>query len=278
MTTDNHAQTIASFWKWQAIDWDRFVAPLEGDVAFFVEAAQEAGSPVLEIGCGTGRTLIPIAQSGIEIVGLDLSESMLAEAQQKVIRLDSQTQQRIQLVQGDMRDFSLGRKFNLVLVTFAFVFLTTPEAQREALACIAKHLAESGRLIITNPDPKLDLLAAYLAPLGNALKQEKMIEREETNTRVIVWASRQYDPSLQILKSTYLYEEADAEGTVIGRHHHHLVSRQSYRFEMQHLFASCGYEINALYGDFKRKPFAYGDIQIWVVRKKEGVKQMNHSQ
>lgn len=265
---DENGQTIATFWDRQAIDWDHFVAPLEGDVAFSVEAAQEAGSAVLEIGCGTGRSLIPIAQAGVDIVGLDLSEKMLAQAWQKIAQLDPQTQRRIQLVQGDMRDFALGRQFNLVLVTFAFVFLTTPEAQREALACIGEHLAEGGRLIITNPDPKLDRLAAYLGSLGAVLKQEKVIEREETESRLIVWASRQYDPLLQVLKSTYLYEEADAEGQVIARHHRHLVSRQTYRFELQHLFEACGYEIEALYGDFNRKSFAYGDIQIWVVRKK----------
>ena len=47
------------------------------DVAFFVEAAQESGGPVLEIGCGTGRILIPTARAGVEVVGLDLSPHML---------------------------------------------------------------------------------------------------------------------------------------------------------------------------------------------------------
>ena len=57
-----------------------FVVPYRGrpDVAFFVEAAQESGGPVLEVGCGTGRVLIPKARAGVEITGLDLSEHMLA--------------------------------------------------------------------------------------------------------------------------------------------------------------------------------------------------------
>jgi ubiquinone/menaquinone biosynthesis C-methylase UbiE len=48
------------------------------DVDFFVAAARESGGPVLEVGCGTGRVLLPIARAGVDIVGLDLSSSMLA--------------------------------------------------------------------------------------------------------------------------------------------------------------------------------------------------------
>jgi 2-polyprenyl-3-methyl-5-hydroxy-6-metoxy-1,4-benzoquinol methylase len=50
-----------------------FVVPYQNrpDVAFFVEAAEESGGPVLEVGCGTGRILVPTAQAGIGIVGLD---------------------------------------------------------------------------------------------------------------------------------------------------------------------------------------------------------------
>jgi SAM-dependent methyltransferase len=47
------------------------------DVNFYVEEAISSGGPVLEIGCGTGRVLIPTAQAGIEIFGLDSSAQML---------------------------------------------------------------------------------------------------------------------------------------------------------------------------------------------------------
>jgi SAM-dependent methyltransferase len=78
------------------------------DVAFFVERAQEAGGPVLEIGCGTGRVLIPTAQAGLEIVGLDASARMLAVCQAQLARPPEAVQARVKgLVQGDMRQFAL---------------------------------------------------------------------------------------------------------------------------------------------------------------------------
>src|SRR6185503_14924092 len=81
------------------------------DVAFFVEAAREAGSPVLEVGCGTGRVLIPTARAGLEVVGLDLSPNMLGVCRQKLKDEPEAVQSRVQLVQADMRNFELGHLF-----------------------------------------------------------------------------------------------------------------------------------------------------------------------
>ena len=79
------------------------------DVAFFVEAATAAGSPVLEVGCGTGRVLIPTARAGIDIVGLDLSPHMLAVCRQRLQTESEAVRARVRLVEADMRDFDLGR-------------------------------------------------------------------------------------------------------------------------------------------------------------------------
>ena len=80
-----------------------------GDVAFFVEMAQASGGQVLEIGCGTGRVLIPTARAGIEIVGLDLSPHMLSICRENLAQEPPEVQARVQLIEGDMRSFDLGR-------------------------------------------------------------------------------------------------------------------------------------------------------------------------
>src|SRR5262245_45033878 len=78
------------------------------DVGFFVDEAQKAGSPVLEIGCGTGRVLIPTARAGIEIVGLDLSTHMVDVCRRNLRKESLDVQGRVRLETGDMRDFNLG--------------------------------------------------------------------------------------------------------------------------------------------------------------------------
>ncbi len=53
------------------------------DVAFYRDAAREIGDPVLELGCGTGRITMALAEAGKRVTGLDLSERMLERAAKK---------------------------------------------------------------------------------------------------------------------------------------------------------------------------------------------------
>ncbi|TFG47492.1 MAG: class I SAM-dependent methyltransferase, partial [Anaerolineales bacterium] len=84
------------------------------DVDFFVQAAIDSGGPVLEVGCGTGRVLLPTARAGLAITGLDLSEYMLDVCRAALKEEPNEVQEWVNLIQGDMRDFDLKTKFNLV--------------------------------------------------------------------------------------------------------------------------------------------------------------------
>jgi ubiquinone/menaquinone biosynthesis C-methylase UbiE len=263
-------QSNIPHWNWEANFWDDYTANSpDDDVRFLVDEAQKAGAPVLEIGCGTGRVVIPIAQAGINITGLDFSPQMLANAREKIANLDLDVRGRIELVEGDMRDFSLGRQFNLIAVTWCFFFLTTPVDQQKTLRCIHTHLRPRGRLILINTDPKVELIAARLGPLGTALEKTDEFVLQANGHRVVVWRSREIDLEPQLTKTIEIHEELDIDGRVIQRTQKKLTSRFTYRYEMQYLLELCGYRIEALYGDFKRGPFEPGELQIWVARKKE---------
>ena len=94
--------------------YDALNSFLVADIPFYEEEARKAGGLVLELACGTGRLTIPIARSGVEIVGLDLSASMLAHARTKAKALGVD----IEFVEGDCRSFDLGRKFALIFMAF----------------------------------------------------------------------------------------------------------------------------------------------------------------
>src|SRR5262245_22537391 len=112
-----------------------------GDVAFFVGAAQESGGPVLEIGCGTGRVLLPTARAGVSITGLDASPSMLAICRRRVAAEPEAVRARIDLVEADMRSFQLGRRFALATIPFRpFQHLLTLVDQLNCLLRIREHL------------------------------------------------------------------------------------------------------------------------------------------
>ena len=249
--------------------YDYYSTGLEGDVEFYIEEAKKSGSPVLELGCGTGRILIPIAKADIDVFGLDRAPSMLEVAKRKISKLDDKIQHRIELIEGDMRNFSLVQKFKLVIIPYrAFLHLLTTDDQKQALNNIREHLLDDGRLIFNIFDPRLDFIVAHSGALGSAPTKDTEFIYPQTGNKVIVWDTVQFYPEQQIIDQYFIFEELNNEGKVISKTYSKLILRFIYRYEMEHLLEICGYKVESLYGDFKRGPFKYGGEQIWVVSKK----------
>ena len=83
------------------------------DVQFYVDEATNVRGSVLEVGCGTGRILLPIARSGRTVEGLDASPEMLDRCRTKLREEPDGVQRRVTLHQGDARSFDIGRQFEL---------------------------------------------------------------------------------------------------------------------------------------------------------------------
>jgi len=238
----------------------------EEDIAFYVGEAQRATPPVLELACGTGRVTIPIAQAGVEVVGLDSSPEMLAVAQQRVAQLSPEVKERIRLLEGDMRDFSLDEHFALIMIPFrSFLLLLSVEDQKQALRNIYRHLHPDGRLALNIFVPDLAIIASHSSPLGEPLKHMKEIKDPETAHRIIIWETRHYDQHRQIIENLFIYEELDETGVVVKRAYRPLKLRWIYRYEMEHLLHLCDFQVEALYGGFDRQPFDDNSREmVWV--------------
>src|SRR5207248_9500915 len=119
------------------------------DVAFYRNAVRDFGDPILELGCGTGRITMALAEAGKRITGLDLSGRMLEREVKKRAELRVEARERVHLMQGDMARFDLGEKFRLVIIPFRpFQHLLEVRQQMDCLECVRKHLAPGGRLIL----------------------------------------------------------------------------------------------------------------------------------
>ena len=245
--------------------YDPYFTGVDGDVDFYVEEARQAGSPVPELGCGTGRILFPTAAAGVRVVGLDLSGDLLALARQKLACCSPKIQQRIELIQGDMRTFSLDQRFTLITIPYrTFQHLLTPVDQVQALECVYAHLEDEGLLVFNTFDPLQDIADAGFK---GALKQDADFIEPDTGNRVVVWYCRHYDPQVQLLEQELIYEEVDSRGQVESRTYGRLTLRYSFCYEMQYLLERSGFALESLYGDFQGRPFpGYGE-QVWVARK-----------
>jgi SAM-dependent methyltransferase len=129
------------------------------DVPFYVELAKRVGGPVLEIACGTGRVLLPIARTGLEIHGVDNSTAMLRVLKQQLTSEPQEVRERIHLYEGDMRQFRLDRKYPLAIIPFRpMQHMQTVEDQVNALTTAAFHLREGGILAFDVFYPKFEML------------------------------------------------------------------------------------------------------------------------
>lgn len=134
-------------------------APSLNDLPFYLDLARQIGGPILEMGCGTGRVLRPIARAGIEIHGLDCSLAMLQILRRHLAREAVDVQQRIVIYEGDMRTFRGKQKYPLVTIPFRpLQHLYNVNDQVAALKTATFHLNEQGILALDVFFPNYALL------------------------------------------------------------------------------------------------------------------------
>jgi SAM-dependent methyltransferase len=233
------------------------------DVEFYVELCREALGGVLELGCGTGRVLIPAAEAGCTITGLDQSESMLQRCQAKVGELPAEIRKRVTLVHGDMTRFDIGRTFDLVTVPFRPVqHLITVEEQLRFLQCVRKHLAPNGRLVfdVFHPDPR------YLMGPADSEEVEDTPETQLADGRTLrrtarFLSRRRAEQCSDIEIAYYLRDPSGETRRLVQR----CPLRYFYRFELEHLLARAGFEMTALYGDFDKSSLGDESPEMIVV-------------
>jgi len=236
----NPYQALARFYDLEHVD-------LTADVIFYLHFARQADGPVLELGCGSGRLLVPLAEAGGELTGVDNSPAMLALARNKL-------GDRVKLVEGDMRTFELRERYALAIVSInSFMHLLTTADQLAALSNVARHLKPGGRLIIDLPagdelvhqdaDARLTLERQFVDPATGHQILKQVVSR-------IDWAT-------QCQELVHIYDELLADGTV-KRAVVPMTLRHTFRYELALLLDKAGYTLERLYGDYDLSPYESG--------------------
>ena len=229
----------------------------EQDVEFLLSYAREAGGPVLDLGCGTGRMTIPLAKNGIDITGLDIVTAMIERAKQKAGALP------IEWIVGDARSFKLSRKFGMIFETGAvFQHMIMLEDQEALLNRAREHLTDGGRFIFSIQFPHADMLSdvpdekdwySYTTPEGREVK---------------VSGTEFYDAIRQVKVETAFRRWKDVEGNEVVREAP-LSLRYTFPQEMQTLLHYNGLIVESVFGDSNRAPLTAESRNILFVCRKE---------
>jgi SAM-dependent methyltransferase len=234
--------------------------PLAGDVEFYVALARAQGGPVLEVACGSGRVLLPLARAGVDATGLDISPAMIEITARRL----AEEGLSARLVCASMNELDLDRRFSLILIPWrAFQHLTEPAEQRQTLERLRDHLRSGGRLVLDLFDPRLE---ACVGVQPTPMPREVVDGASGRRFRRIS-VERTTDPFCQVCGERLRIEELDVDGKVIGVQETSWTLRWATRQEMAYLLELSGFEVEALYSNFDRAPPAYGAEQIWVARK-----------
>ncbi|MDQ2948508.1 MAG: class I SAM-dependent methyltransferase [Acidobacteriota bacterium] len=210
---------------------------------FYVEEAKQSGGPVLELGCGSGRLTIPIAQTGVEISGVDLSESMLETARAKA----QASSASVTFLQGDMRHFDLPGRFSAVLIPGnSLLHLLTIEDLKQCLACVLRHLAEHGRLIFDISNWSMEVLGRDPGQRYPALSV-----MDPTRGEITIEETAHYDSAEQIRNVQWYVSTPGVPD------HQRIEYRLRVIFpqELLLLLNATGFQVESRFGEFTREPF-----------------------
>jgi SAM-dependent methyltransferase len=217
----------------------RFIASEQ----FYLDEAGERRGRVLELGCGSGRLTLQIAQNGIDIVGADLSDSMLDAARAKALAAGID----VPFVQADMRHFDLAGKFSSILIPGnSLLHLLTIEELKQCFTCIRRHLAPGGRLVFDiskwdtgvfarDPGQRYPAFSLDHPKLGEITIEEMTSYDAAAQVRDVVWyLSRAGAPDFRRIEYRL---------------------RVIFPQELLLLLECAGFRLATRYGEFTREPF-----------------------
>jgi SAM-dependent methyltransferase len=217
--------------------WSRSVVE---DVGFYLEEARRSGGPVVELGVGTGRIAVPIAADGIRVIGIDSSRGMLDVCARRAALAGVTLDLRV----GDLREPPVEERVPLVICPFrSLLHLHTDVDRRRTLAAVRELLLPNGRFVFDVFTPGAEDIATT---------HDRWLEREPGIFERAIWDQEQRTLTLTVRgepgETTMALAWLPAD-------------------DWRRLLEGAGFEIEACYGWFDRRPFAGGDDSVWIARR-----------
>lgn len=246
------------------------------DIEFYINVANRfasKGDTILELGVGTGRVSIALANAGFSVLGIDASDGMLNVFKGKLSEeKHADAAKNIDLVLADitkleLRDNDGGAmsKFPLAMMPFSLLcHMTTQEAQRAAFVAVRRHLRGGAHLVLDVFDAVLD---ACVPGASSPNPDRKAVDPKTRDIYKRYSVERTNTPLTQSFKEKFRIERWDPEGETLLEHvesTHHF--RWLTRGEMKLLIEVTGFSVVAEYSDFEESEPEYAKRQVWILK------------
>ncbi len=221
-----------------------YQGPRPGELEFWESQLPQPQARVLELACGSGRLLLPLARLGARMSGIDSSPAMLARTRASLQVDPELLPSTVRLHQASMEDFELPERFDLIMAAFNALLLVEHGQLEGVLTRARDHLAPGGLLVsemfaMSNFDTLPDIDHVQI----NSHRHDPIVRE-----RVY-----RYDRSTRVGLSNVVYRPGSGQDGQLGEHvyglHIHTYG------ELRHRFTRAGFDIQAAYGGFDRRPF-----------------------
>src|SRR5258708_6834502 len=225
-------------------------APFDEDLDMYRNFAELCGGKILELACGSGRLLLPLASEGYTLTGVDTSAAMLELAQRGLAQAGIAG--RCQLVQQDMCTLQLPEKFRLAMVALgSFGHIITRTQQQQALAAIRRHLSVGATFIldISNED------ARYMEHLSGQMLHQGTWQQAD-GAYVTHFLSPASSNTRHLLELTHFYEvhrHGEAVRRTVSQTNLYLFERN----EAELLLEQAGLRVKEVYGNYEFGPYEH---------------------
>jgi len=237
-----HAPSGVSKYDSIARLYDPWSVSVTEDVEFYVEEAQQAGSPIVELGVGTGRIAVPTAAAGIRVIGVDSSPGMLEVCREQAELAGVAGLLDLRL--GEVEAPPVDERVGLVTCPFrSFLHLLDDDTRLRALRAARELLVPGGRFVFDVFAPSAEEIADTNA---------RWLEREPG-----IWERADWDSRARTLTLSVRGESGETSFVLAW------LSNDEWRA----LLESAGLQIVGCHGWFDRRPYSGGEDTVWVARR-----------
>ncbi|MCA9983806.1 MAG: methyltransferase domain-containing protein [Anaerolineales bacterium] len=231
--------------------YDHIHAELQEDVGFVLSFAARQAGRLLELGCGTGRLLIPLARAGYQVTGVDNSAAMLARATEHIQRESAPVQSRLTLLNADMNNLTGNEQFAGAIISYNTAMHLDQQQLGRLLRSLGQRLQPGSQLLLDLANPHL----VEATPPDQAVTLERVWEDEASGAIVQQFASSWLDPDAQTLRITWWFDEVPGGSGPVQRTVSPMVYHYYYLHQLTGILLENGFTVVDILGNYQEEPF-----------------------